>query len=371
MKIGFDAKRAFHNQTGLGNYSRTLISGMLHQFPEHEYFLFNTPKSLDLPYFNRSLQESGAPYRQLSGNNLSRFFGWGGLAEKQKLDIYHGLSNEIPFDLKNKKVKSVATVHDLIFKRFPEGYKAADRWIYDQKCRFLARNAHLILTVSRQTAEDLEHYYPESRGKVEVVYQDCEPAFHFRRRPEAIAKVLYKYDLVERPYILCVSKLEQRKNHKTLIEAFRKAKDEIPEDLVLVGGWGDEGDFIARQLDGFEGRLRWLGRVETDDLINLYDGSAFTAYPSVFEGFGIPLLESLRRGKAIVSSEGSCFSEIAGSAALYANPSSAEELSACLKSLSSHSELRKKLEAACAAEALRFNPEKITVQIMDLYCKLL
>jgi glycosyltransferase involved in cell wall biosynthesis len=371
MKIGFDAKRAFHNQTGLGNYSRTLISGFFNQFPENEYVLFNTPKPLDLPYFNRNLQESGASFRQWTGSNFSRFFGWGSVAKREKLDIYHGLSNEIPFDLKKGKVKSVVTVHDLIFKRFPEGYKPIDRWIYDQKCKFLARHADLILATSQQTADDLQAFYPTSQGRVEVVYQDCDINFHYRRRPEAIARVLYKYDLVERPYILCVSKLEKRKNHKTLLEAFRKVMHEIPEDLVLVGGRGDTADEVLPQMDDMQGRLRWLGRVETDDLVNLYDGSAFTVYPSVFEGFGIPLLESMRRGKAIVSSEGSCCGEIAGSAALYADPNSADELASCLLSLSSNSEMRKKLEVSCEMETKRFNPDKLVAQVMEKYRNLL
>lgn len=371
MKIGFDAKRAFHNQTGLGNYSRTLITGMLQQFPENEYFLFNTPGAQELPYFSRSLQESGAPFRIIQGSKLARLFGWGSKAERLDLDIYHGLSNEIPFDLNKRKVKSVVTVHDLIFKRFPEGYKAADRWIYDRKCRFLAKHAHLILATSRQTAADMEEFYPGSRGKVEVVYQDCDPAFHYRRRPEAIAKVLYKYDLVEKPYILCVSKLEKRKNHKILLEAFRKVMDQIPEDLVLVGGRGDEADTVLEQMDHMKGRLRWLGRVDNDELVNLYDGSAFTVYPSLFEGFGIPLLESMRRGKAMVSSEGSCFGEIAGQTALYADPASAEELAGCIFSLSGNPALRSKLEATCPAEAQRFDPKKITEQIMEKYRNLL
>jgi glycosyltransferase involved in cell wall biosynthesis len=367
MKIAFDAKRAFHNRTGLGNYSRTLISGLMRHFPENQFVLFDTPKLLDLPYFIRSLQESGADFEIWRTSNLSRNWGWGGEAKKKKADIYHGLSNEIPFDLKRGKVKSVATIHDLIFKRFPQNYKPLDRWIYQQKTQHLARHADLILATSMQTKADLEEFYPACTGRVQVVYQDCDPAFHFRRRPEAIARMLYKFDLVERPYILCVSKLEQRKNHLRLVQAFEKIMHQIPEDLVLVGGRGDAADPVLNQLERFQGRLRWLGKVETDDLVNLYDGSSFTAYPSVFEGFGIPLLESIRRGKAILSSEGSCFGEIAGSAALYANPESVEELAQCLLSLSSHADLRQKLELAAAQECLRFQPEKLEAEVMAWY----
>jgi glycosyltransferase involved in cell wall biosynthesis len=139
----------------------------------------------------------------------------------------------------------------------------------------------------------------------------------------------------------------------------------------LVGSRSDAADEILDQLTDFEGRLRWLGNVETDDLVNLYDGSAFTVYPSVFEGFGIPLLESIRRGKAIVTSTGSCFEEIAGTAALYANPESIEEISAAILQLSDESNLRKQLEANTIAESKRFNPEILFEQTYVLYEKII
>lgn len=373
MKIGFDAKRALHNPTGLGNYSRTLISGLMKWHPENEYVLFDTGKPLDLPYFNRALNESGAHWKIETGGFLgkhSRTFGWGGKARKLNLDVYHGLSNEIPLDWKRGNSKSVVTIHDVIFKRFPESYKPIDRWIYDKKTAFAAKNADLILATSLQTKSDLEEFYPASTGRIEVAYQDTDAGFHYRKRPEAVAKILYKFDIVERPYILCVSKLEKRKNHKTLVDAFKKVFHQIPEDLVLVGNRGDAGDEILEQLGDFEGRLRWLGKVEPDDLVNLYDGCSFTVYPSVFEGFGIPLLESMRRGKAIVSSKGSCFEEIAGSAALYADPNSAEEIAAQILRLSSDSDFKKSIEKSALVECKRFEPKILIEQVHQAYSRL-
>jgi len=370
MKIGYDAKRAFHNPTGLGNYSRTLISGMLKQHPEDEYVLLDIGTPLELPYFIRQLTESGAKWTYGSGGlfgKYSRTFGWGRKARNLELDIYHGLSNEIPADRKPGKTKSVVTIHDVIFKRFPEAYKPIDRWFYNQKTRFASKKADLILAISEQTKADLEEFYPESRGRIEVVYQDVDPAFHYRKRTEAVAKILYKFDIVERPYILCVSKLDKRKNHRNLVEAFKLVLNTIPEDLVLVGGRGDAADEILDQLIDFEGRLRWLGNVETDDLVNLYDGASFTAYPSVFEGFGIPLLESMRRGKAIVSSTGSCFEEIAGSAALYANPLVPEEIARQMVRISNESELKLSLEKAGLVESKRFDLKILVEKIHQNY----
>ena len=237
MIIGYDAKRAFHNPTGLGNYSRTLLTAIFRQHPENQYVLFDTKNPLDLPYFKRSLRESTAPYQYEGGSgSFSRMFGWGAKAANMKLDVYHGLSNEIPMDWKSgKKVKSVVTIHDVIFKRFPEAYRWTDRFIYQQKTAFACKKADLILVPSKQTRADLEGWFPACKGRVEVLYQDTAPAFHYRKRPEAVAKVLYKYDLVERPYILFVSKLEKRKNHLRLLEAFRNVMNEIPEDKMNDG----------------------------------------------------------------------------------------------------------------------------------------
>jgi glycosyltransferase involved in cell wall biosynthesis len=370
MKIGFDAKRALHNPTGLGNYSRTLIAGMFRKHPENEYVLMDTGSPMELPYFFRQLGESGAKWSFGRGGLMGKFsrtYGWGARARHLKMDVFHGLSNEIPIDWKPGNPKSIVTIHDVIFRRFPEGYAPFDRWIYHQKTTNACKKADLILATSHQTKSDLEQWYPSSRGKIEVVYQDADPAFHFRKRPEAVAKMLYKFDLVERPYMLCVSKLEKRKNHVNLIKAFEMALGEIQEDLVLVGGRGDTADEILDQLSRFEGRLRWLGNVETDDLVNLYDGASFTIYPSVFEGFGIPLLESIRRGKATISSTGSCFQEIAGTAALYADPSKPEELAALMVRLSTMESERKILEKQTLIEGKRFSPDLLIEQIHGFY----
>ncbi|HRH33875.1 MAG TPA: glycosyltransferase family 1 protein [Catalimonadaceae bacterium] len=374
MTIGYDAKRAFHNQTGLGNYSRTLIAGMMKQYPGEAFRLFDVGQPMELPYFIRQLNDSQADWKMETGGWLgknSRTYGWGSKARSLGLDIYHGLSNEIPLDWKSGKTKAVVTIHDVIFKRFPSSYKPLDRWIYNFKTSFATKKADLILATSQQTKADLERWYPDSLGKIEVVYQDADPGFHYRKRPEAVARILYRHDLVERPYILCVSKLERRKNHKILLEAFKKAMPYIPEDLVLIGGRGDTAEEILNQLGDFEGRLRWLGRVEADDLVNLYDGASFCVFPSVFEGFGIPLLEAMRRGKAQATSTGSCFEEIAGTAALYSPPDNSEALAQSIVNISTKPQIKLALEAACRQEVKRFDPNLQLNRIHQLYQQIL
>lgn len=269
------------------------------------------------------------------------------------------------------KTRAVVTVHDLLVRHFPEMYSAPERWAYHKKMSYVARNADAIIATSEQTKTDLERWYPSSFGKIEVVYQDTDAGFYYRKRPEAVAKVLYKFDLVERPYILYVGKLEHRKNHQTLLEAFKSVLHQIPDDLVLVGDRGDTADGVLDRLGEFEGRLRWLGQVEADDLVNLYDGCAFTVYPSVFEGFANSLLESMRRGKAILSSAGSCFEEIAGKAAIYANPKVAAEFSEGMVALSTEMETRRKLEQVAITECKRFDSKALVEQLFQVYCRAL
>lgn len=373
MIIGYDAKRAFHNPTGLGNYSRTLLRAMFKQHPENQYVLFDTKQPMELPYFNRALRESGAPYRYEGGSgSIGRTFFWGNKAARQRLDIFHGLSNEIPLDWKSGRgPKAVVTIHDVIFRRYPEAYRWTDRLIYQQKTAFACKKADLILVPSKQTRADLEGWFPACKGRVEVLYQDTAPAFHYRKRPEAVAKVLYKYDLVERPYILCVSKLEQRKNHLRLLEAFRMVMNDIQEDLVLVGGRGNTANEVLDQLESFGGRLRWLGAVEADDLVNLYDGSVFTVFPSVFEGFGIPVLESVRRGKAVLAARDSCCEEVAAEAGIYVDPLSPESLAEGIHMISTDAALRFQLEDAARRQAGQFDLKSLTEELHSHYTRLL
>jgi glycosyltransferase involved in cell wall biosynthesis len=373
MIIGYDAKRAFHNPTGLGNYSRTLLTAMFKQHPENQYVLFDTKNPMDLPYFQRALRESGAQWKyEGSSGSFGRMLSWGKKAAGLKLDVYHGLSNEIPLDWNSRRgTKAVVTIHDVIFRRFPEAYKWTDRFIYQQKTAFACKKADLILVPSKQTRADLEGWFPACKGRVEVLYQDTSPAFHYRKRPEAVAKVLYKYDLVERPYILCVSRLEKRKNHLRLLEAFKKVMPQMQEDLVLVGGRGDTADEVLDQVGDFNGRLRWLGAVDSDDLVNLYDGCVFTVFPSVFEGFGIPVLESIRRGKAVLTSKDSCFEEVAGDAGGYVDSMSADDIAEGMLAISEDAGLRFQLEEAARRQASRFDLKTLTEELHSHYKRLL
>jgi len=325
MRIGYDAKRYFHNRTGLGNYSRTLVNGMMAQYPAHEYSLFDkkAPKHIDLPAQIVSKRNTALFWRQ---------FGISKDINNKGLDVYHGLSAELPYS-RPKKAKLVVTIHDLIFKKFPEYYKTVDRLIYAHKTENALRSADVVIATSKQTKADLQNMMPDDEIPIEVIYQDCDPIFYAHHGESGLAKVVKKYGLPE-TYILMVSKFEKRKNHLNVLKAILSLpNDSIP--VVMAGKKGDTYDevqaFIASNK--LTSRVTLIEDVPTQDLPKLYSCATATIFPSLYEGFGIPVLESLVSGTPVITSANSCMEEIAGDAALYFNPEDPESIAYSIKQI--------------------------------------
>src|SRR5829696_3916129 len=178
MNIGFDAKRAYHNGTGLGHYSRTLIRSLAEYFPQHQYFLFN-PKPTDLFHLNGKNIHEVLPSKLLHKtlSSVWRSTWIKNDLEKNEIDIYHGLSNEIPFDIQKSGLRSVVTIHDIIFEHYPEQYSRIDVEIYKRKFRYSCEHADKIIAISEQTKKDIIEFYKTREEKITVCYQSCNPAF--------------------------------------------------------------------------------------------------------------------------------------------------------------------------------------------------
>ncbi|MBP6387304.1 MAG: glycosyltransferase family 4 protein, partial [Pseudarcicella sp.] len=215
-KIGFDAKRAFNNGTGLGNYSRFIIKALLEMAGSFDYFAF-TPKVN--PKFNFFLSEKNLQTRL---PQISEFkFLWRSYfivkeLKKEGIDLFHGLSNELPYGLKKNNIKSVVTIHDLIFLHFPNHYPFIDRIIYRFKFKYAAQQADKVIAVSEQTKKDLVRFYDIAPSKIAVIYQDCDEAFKKIIPAQSILKTKEKYG-IRQEYILCVGSIIERKNQLTLV----------------------------------------------------------------------------------------------------------------------------------------------------------
>ncbi len=365
MRIGFDAKRAFNNHTGLGNYSRFIIESLLKYATEQEYLLY-TPKSPLTPnggIFEKALIK--LPHRGRGG--LWRSWLINNDLKQDNLDIYHGLSNEIPFGIRKSGVKSVVTIHDLIFLRYPELYPFIDRFIYNKKFRYACENADAIVAVSQQTKDDIMEFYKIPSERIRVIYQDCQEIFHPSTTLRVREDILKKYSL-NKPYILCVSSFSERKNQKRLIEAFQQLglKD---YELILVGGKSKYSDQILNNSLLGEG-VRGLFNVPSSDLPALYQGAALFVYPSFFEGFGIPIVEALHSGVPVVAATGSCLEEAGGDGALYANPLDISDLADKMRQILTNQTLRNDLILKGKEHVKQFSGERIVGQLMELYREL-
>jgi glycosyltransferase involved in cell wall biosynthesis len=361
VRIGFDAKRVFNNFTGLGNYSRFVIDGLTEFYPENEYFLY-TPKITQHPeiakYRSLSIRQ---PEKNRIGS-LWRTFSIVDDIGKDKLDVYHGLSNELPMR-KAPGVKMVLTVHDLIFLRFPEYYGIVDVNIYKWKLKNACANADVIVAVSQQTASDLREFLHVDESKLRVVYQGCHPSFYKKVSTEDARK---KYDLPGE-YLLYVGTLEKRKNAAVILKALSRLKNNLP--VVLVGKptkYIAELEGIIKE-HGLRKRVKFIHGAAFADLPAIYQGASLFIYPSVFEGFGIPIVEAIASEVPVITSNGSCFSEAGGPDCIYVNPSNPEELADAITMVLDNPGLRTTMVDGSKTYIRKFAPAVIAGELMKVY----
>ncbi len=375
MKIGFDAKRAYQNFTGLGNYSRDLIENLVEIYPENEYRLF-APKELKNPRLNflsnNSNISSVFPESPINKTfkGLWRSINMEKSIIKSEIDIYHGLSNEIP-RIKNHKIPYVVTIHDLIFKRYPRNYRSIDRKIYNIKFKYAVKHADLTIAISEQTKRDLIDFYDADPSKIKVIYQTCHKNFRKNYSPEILQHIKKKFSLPDE-FLLNVGTIETRKNLISIINAMTKMKNDIP--LVVVGRKTKYMNFIKVQLKKLNfnpSKILFISNVSVEELPGIYQLSTLFVYPSIFEGFGIPILEALNCGIPVISSKEGCFMEAGGEHSAYVNPLDQDELATKIDYCLSDTKLREEMIIKGLKYAKKFDPENISKQLINVYSNLL
>jgi glycosyltransferase involved in cell wall biosynthesis len=371
MHIGFDAKRYFLNATGLGAYSRTTVRLLLTYFPEHEYFLY-TPRRSDRP---GCIQEHKHLHVRTPQNAVTRVlhplwrsFLLGRETACDDLDIFHGLSHEIPHGLP-VTTKKVVTMHDLIFLRHPELYNRLDVAIYIAKYRSSCRRADRIIAISEQTRNDLIEYFGIQKELIDVVYQSCAPHFYAQVENAIREKIRTAYHLPSR-YILYVGSLTQRKNVTTLVRALGHIPAESRPPLVLVGtgnkGYVTKLEAAIRQT-GLDKEVIFLGAVPDPDLPAIYQMAELFVYPSRFEGFGIPILEALFSKTPVITSTGSCFQEAGGKYSRYTTPGDIEELKTAMEKVLGDSQLAETMRKKGYEHALQFHEQNVAGNMINVY----
>lgn len=364
MKIAFDAKRFFNNASGLGNYSRDLIRILSEYFPENLYFLLNKNQS---ERGKEILNSQNVLFVKTSNGNFSRQLKMGKDAQNVEAHIFHGLSGELPLQWNQKPIKKVVTIHDLIFMRYPKFYPLIERKIHLWKFRKAAKIADLIIVISEQTKKDLLHYLNVSESKIRVVYQGCHESFKQISSQEFLYEIQSKFKLPER-FVLNVGTIEERKNLLNIIKALQETQ--IP--LVVVGKKQKKYfKKIKKELQKNRVDVQFLEDVSMQELAAIYRLADVFIYPSLYEGFGIPVIEALFSETPVITSNLSSLPEAGGKNSLYVDPKNVEDIKAKILFLWYNESERKRRAEKSLEHAQKFQDEKIAHDLMRIYKEVL
>ena len=340
-------------------------------FPENEYHLYTTkinktPETLEFI-------ENSCFYNHLPKTFFKSYWRSYSIVSQLKKDniqLYHGLSHEIPVNIDKSSIKSIVTIHDLIFKVYPETYSAIDRKIYDLKFRYSCQHADKIIAISENTKQDIIKYYNTDPDKIEVIYQSCNPLYYQQKNQEENDIILQQYN-IPKEYLLYVGSIEPRKNLKTIIEAFQFLPEDLKVPLVIIGRGGAyklEVEKLIRKT-GVGSFVLWIENLKNNEhLQSIYQSSLALIYPSFYEGFGLPVVEALLCKTPVIASGTSALQEAGGLGSLYIDPNSPEQLSNGIIKVLTDSAYRQKMkEDGYFYAHKKFSSESVTKKIIDCY----
>ena len=360
MKIAYDAKRFFHNASGLGNYSRDLVRTLARFYPENQYILLNKNKS---ERGKQILDSSNVSFIETSKGKMSRQLKMGKDAQNLDADIFHGLSGELPLKWNPKPIKKIVTIHDLIFVRFPQYYTWFDRKIHFWKFRKAANSADKIIAISEQTKRDIIQFLKVDENKIDVVYQGCHASFKEKQSAEILTQIKLKFNLPEK-FLLNVGTVEPRKNLLNIVKALKDSK--MP--LVVVGAKKPKYfKLIEKEIKRGNVDVQFLSGVSMEELAGIYKLADIFIYPSFFEGFGIPVIEALFSETVVITSNVSCLPEAGGPDSVYVNPENVDDIKAKINFLWDNESERKRRAEKGLQFVQKFNDEMIAEEMMKVY----
>lgn len=370
--IGFDAKRIVRNGTGLGGYGRTLVNDLIRRNGGEMELLLYAPDMGRDHLRQQIIQDPHARFVYPKGNpcRLSRDL-WRvkGIVSQLKADgvqLFHGLTGELPLGIKKSGIKTVVTIHDLIFMRHPEYYNWLDVKIYEWKFRQTLKEADRIIAISECTKRDIIELGGISGDNIDVIYQSCNPRF-LASQPSTLNA--HPSSLPPR-YMLCVGTIEERKN---LMLALRSLVH-LPEDihLVAVGKQTKYAALVEAEAEklGLKSRLHMLSGVSDADLHAIYSHAEVFVYPSRYEGFGIPIIEAIFSGLPVVACTGSCLEEAGGPDCLYVHPDDVEGFAQCVSRMLADSPERDSRIQLSQNYVQRFRGTDVAGQVMEVYNRL-
>lgn len=395
MKIGFDAKRLFNNNTGLGNYSRTLVGNLMRCYPEDEHVLYASRVGGVGAAFAADYEGQFTMRKGRGG--LWRSHGMWRDVVRDGVDVFHGLSHDMPYGTRGAGdvggvggaggvVGRVVTVHDVCYKTYPDMFPLVERLIYSEKYRHACHVADRIIAISQSTRRDLVELLGVDDSKIEVVYQAMNPVYYDYRLPGEMGAELCEHNTlheseirarygVSGDYMLYVGSINSRKNLLGLLKAYAMLPGDLRLPLVVVGnGGGYKKECMAWAAShGILSRLVLLDGVSSaEDLRALYAGAVVMVYPSFYEGFGLPVTEAMLCGTPVITSNVSSLPEAGGEAACYVDPYTVEDIAQALVRVLESAALRAEMsEVGLRWARDTFEPQLLTAEVRGVYCSVL
>ncbi len=366
MNIGFDAKRYYQNTTGLGNYSRTLIDGLMRKYPQHKYALYH-PNNI-----NQKNDVTTMPTSLLNKLMPALWRGWNikNPINNAKTDIYHGLSNELPLSSKYLKCKKIVTIHDVLFDYFDADYRTLDKNIYKQKTNLAIKNADMIVAISENTKQDLIQQYNAKEEKIKVIYQ-CTLPIYYTGQLEPPTELTKQF--IPQKYLLYVGSITHRKNLMLLCKAWLNLPTELQLTVVIVGDGGaykaEVKRFLVKNniLNKFIFINETTKNITISELKNLYQNTAILVYPSKKEGYGLPVLEAMALGTPIITSKNTSMEEICKDAALYIENNDETQLTKHIQVILTETKCKEKMKLVADERIKLFLPCDYLTNNMNLY----
>jgi len=354
--IYLDVSAAVHRRAGLGRYADSLTRALVSAHPDRYALFYNRERGIEPlsgveHLTTRTVALGYKPWRMLVWlGQLSRV-GFDGLLSDAEL--FHATEHLL---LPLRSTPTVLTVHDLIFRHLSEHHKPLNRWYLNLTMPLYCRRASHIIAISRCTERDLIAAYGLPPEKITVIYEAADPRFG-PRPPEVVAATRARYGLPDR-YLLFVGAIEPRKNLARLLAAFEAIHAEgLSDALVIVGkrGWLYDDFFARLERSSVRDAVILPGYVPDEDLPTIYAGAQALVFPSLYEGFGLPVLEAMACGTPVVASNASSLPEVGGAAALYFSPTDVEAMAEALRRLLRDVDLRGSMRMAGLNRAAEFS----------------
>jgi glycosyltransferase involved in cell wall biosynthesis len=362
MKIAIDAHSLGTQSGGNETYFRQLISGLAEDKSDNQYDLFYTHSAA----LTQGNGDRRFRFEKIPANPLVRICATlPRLLRKIRPDVFHCQYVLPPL----MRAKSVLSIHDLAHEHFPESFHPVEAARMKTLVRWSAKRATHIITVSKFSAADIARRFNISREKITVAYLSASPEFHPRDKGSSKEHIARTYG-IDSPFMLYVGRIQSRKNLPRLVEAYHQVRQQgITSKLVIVGkkDWQSEQLLEKIKQLGLENSVIFPGYVPFDDLPIFYNAAELFVFPSIFEGFGLPVIESMASGVPTITSYGSSLEEVAGDGALLVDPLDTRSIADALGKILTDPQLRERLAAQGLQRSAQFDRDILARKALEVY----